>query len=259
MWKTLLKAIGERESQLEHSRTRGHVSAQVDSSAQLDPRVAMLEQCRQRVLREFQTIDSMPTDGYLRLPIVLPLRAGSVNLGVSAVPSASLAPSDAMEVREPRAADVLGLPPLRAGGIEVVDTHVTQSPLPGPASYFAPLASAGSRGTSAASLALRKCFEALRAHRIGSSALAEEAVVATIKDLFPHLGIIRVQASTFSKVREAVELRLFGYPPGGVSVRRRATQVCTYHKKVNNLLIRHAQDAGQAEWSHEIGFALLMT
>ena len=53
LWKTLLKAIGERESQLEQRRTRGHVSAQDGRSAPLDPQSrhvgAMPSACYARV------------------------------------------------------------------------------------------------------------------------------------------------------------------------------------------------------------------
>ena len=90
-------------------------------------------------------------------------------------------------------------------------------------------------------------------------AAAEDAVSAAVSSLLPHLGVLRAQATTIPRVREAAELRLFGCPPGGVALRRRSTIVRTYHKKIDDLLLQVGQREGGADATHADGLAILMS
>ena len=219
-----------------------------------------LQQCRQRVLRKHVAAGPMWSADRLRLPIVLPLR-------VSGLPSAEpLTTSSVVLGPDDGSRDTLGLPPLRSGAIGAFDALVAQPvgasytmPTPAPADVLTPLGSVNPDGLDVASSALRACLAALTALRRTPGAAAEDAVSAAVSSLLPHLGVLRAQATTIPRVREAAELRLFGCPPGGVALRRRSTIVRTYHKKIDDLLLQVGQREGGADATHADGLAILIS
>ena len=156
--------------------------------------------------------------------------------------------------------------PLQSGAIGAFDALVDQPvgtsytmPMPAPADMPTPLGSVNSDGVHVASSALRECFAALTALQRSPGAAAEDAVSAAVRSLLPHLGVLRAQATTIPRVREAAELRLFGCPPGGVALRRRITIVRSYHKRINDLLLQVAQREGGADATHTDGLTILMS